>query len=87
MIFLESLARGALLERDVYLGTAARYSSVHCRDDSIDIAVHGRPLRIAKYHDGDFAACEVLLVLDILISGQENVEPSFFSRPQQLTIG
>jgi hypothetical protein len=78
---------GALLERDVHLGIAAPCGSVHCRDDSIDMAVHGRPLRIAKYHNGDFAACEILLVLNVFISGQENVEPSFFSRLQQLAVG
>jgi hypothetical protein len=56
-------------------------------NDSINIAVHGGPLRITKYDDGDFTACEVLLVLDVFIGGQENVEPSFFSRLLQVTVG
>jgi hypothetical protein len=40
---------------------------IHCRDHSINVAVNGRPLRIAKYHDGYPSAFEVLLVLDVFV--------------------
>jgi hypothetical protein len=31
--------------------------------------MHSWPLRIAKYHDGNLAAFEVLLVLDVFVRG------------------
>ncbi|MGP8247064.1 MAG: hypothetical protein ACLQVN_21415 [Bryobacteraceae bacterium] len=48
---------------------AAECGCVHCRDNSIDAAVYGRPLRIARYHDGNSAAFEVLLVLNVFVRG------------------
>jgi hypothetical protein len=35
-----------------------------------------RPLRSAQHNHGDPAASKILLVLDILVSGKKNVEPS-----------
>ena len=34
-----------------------------------------RPLRSAQHHNGDFAPTQILLVLDILVSGNKHVEP------------
>ena len=53
-------ATAGLLVRDFHLGVAAGSGCVHCRDNSINVAVYGRPLRIAKHHYGDPAAFEVL---------------------------
>jgi len=33
-----------------------------------------RPLRSAEHHNSYFAASKILLVLDVLVSGQKNVE-------------
>lgn len=59
----------SLFVRNVHLGIAAACGGVNCRDNSIYVAMHGRPLRIAKYNDGNPTAFEVLLVLDVFVRG------------------
>jgi hypothetical protein len=76
-----------LLVRNIHLGETAGCGCVHCRDNSVNVTMHGRPLRIAKYHDGNSPAFEVLLVLDVLVRGQQEVEPGFFSHLQQRAVG
>jgi len=78
---------GALQERNFHLGIAAWRGCIHSRNNSINVALYGRALRIAKDHDGDSAAFEVLLVLDVFVRGQRKVEPGFFRRLQQRAIG
>src|SRR5438105_7073691 len=67
------------LKRYVHLGKAAQRGRVHCRYHAINVAVDGGPLRIAKHHDGNPAAFEVLLVLDIFFRREQDIETGFFS--------
>ncbi len=59
--------RRALLVRNVHLGKAPGSGCVDRCDNSINVPVHGGPLWIAKYHDGNSTAFKVLLVLNIFV--------------------
>jgi hypothetical protein len=61
--------------RNMNFGIAAgRGCAYRCRN-SCSVQSNQRPLRSAQHNHGYSAASEILLVLDILVSGQENVEP------------
>jgi len=64
------------LKRNFDLGVTSRCSRIHGGNHAVDVAVDGRPLRIAEYHDGDSPAFQILLVLDIFIRGKQKVEPA-----------
>jgi len=74
------MSRARVIEGDVHDCERARCRRVDRRHDSVYMAMHGRALGIAKDHDRDPAASRVLLVLDVLIGGEEEIEASFFRR-------
>jgi hypothetical protein len=55
---------------------AARRGRVDRRRNFFGVQSNQRPLRSAQHHNGDFAPTQILLVLDVLVSGKKNVEPS-----------
>lgn len=65
--------------RNVHLGKAAGSGRVHCRGNSVNVAVHRRSLGVTKYHDGNAALFEVLLVLDIFVRGEQKIKPGVFA--------
>src|ERR1019366_2008412 len=56
-----------LLVRNIHLIKAARCGCVHCRDNSINVAVHGGPDRIAKYSEGNPAGLVPLFVFRVFV--------------------
>src|SRR4051794_32645351 len=62
--------------RDVHFDIASGRDHVHCCNDVFDMQTKDRPLRIAKHNDGDLATCEVLLVPNVFICGQNDLKPS-----------
>jgi hypothetical protein len=56
-----------LLVWNFHLGITAGCDRIHCRHNAINVAMHGGPLRIAKYHDGNSSSFEILLILDVFV--------------------
>ena len=54
---------------------AARHGRIDRRRNFLDVQSDQRPLWSAQHHNGYSAASEVLLVLDVFVSGKENIEP------------
>jgi hypothetical protein len=59
----------------VNFGVAARYSRIDRCRNFVGLQSNQRPLRSAQHHNSYSAASEILLVLDVLVSGKKNVEP------------
>ena len=71
----------------INFGVAAGCRGSDRRDNSVNVTMHGRPLRIAKYHDGNSPPCQIMLVSDVFVCGEEDVEARFFSHAQQGAVG
>jgi len=74
------------LKRNFDFRIASGHGCIHGGNHAVDVAVDGRPLRIAEYHDGDSPAFQVLLVLDIFVRGKQKVEPRFLGCRQQFAV-
>ncbi len=53
---------------------AARHGRVDRCRNFLDVQFDQRPLRSAQHHNGYSAASKILLVLDVFVSGKENIE-------------
>src|ERR1700733_460886 len=62
---------GALLERDVHLGIAARCGCIDSGHNSFNVAAQNGPLSIAKNNDSDFPSRQVLLIAKVLVRSQQ----------------
>jgi hypothetical protein len=72
------------LKRNFDFRIASGHGCIHGGNHAVDVAVDGRPLRIAEYNDGDSPAFQVLLVLDIFVRGKQKVEPRFLGLPSAI---
>ena len=64
--------------RKRYFGIATGSYGVHRVSNPLHMQAQDRPLRGAKHEDGNRPACKILLVADILVGGQQQLEPGLF---------
>ena len=64
--------------RNVDLNKATRHGGVDSVNNALNVRAELRPLLTAKNDDDDFPAHKVLLIAQILIRGQQNIEPGSF---------
>jgi hypothetical protein len=49
---------------------------IHCRYHPVNMPVNCGPLGVAKHHQGDLAAFQILLLIpDAFIGGKQNIKP------------
>ena len=60
-----------LLVCDVHLGETAGSGRIDSFNDALDVRPEPRPLLLAENHNRDFAACEILLLADVLVGRQQ----------------
>jgi len=59
---------------NLHFGVAAWLCRVHRGSDAAEMQTHYRPLRVRKHQNGDLAASQVLLILDILLCREQYFE-------------
>jgi hypothetical protein len=59
---------------------------IHCGGNLFDMQFHNRPSRSAQHHKRDATALKVLLIANVLVGGNERVEPSFLGNGQQVAV-
>jgi hypothetical protein len=88
--FLKGLSRNPpswlVLMRYVNFDVASGNRGVHGCHNPLNVALDGRPLRIAKNDDGQTTALQILLVANIFVRRKQNVEASFFSRLEKFAV-
>ena len=59
---------------NLHFGVAAWLCRVHRGSNAAEMQTHYRPLRVRKHQNGDLAASQVLLMLDILVCREQYLE-------------
>jgi hypothetical protein len=59
---------------NLHFGLAAWLCRVHRGSNAAEMQTHYRPLRVRKHENGDLAASQVLLILDILVCREQYLE-------------
>jgi len=65
---------GGVLERYVHFGITAGSRCIDGGHNPFNVPAQSRPLLIADNHERDFPALQVLLVTQVLVSGQQKLE-------------
>jgi len=71
---IRRLGTGGSLEGYIHFGITAGCGCIHSGYDPFNVAAQSRPLLIADNHERDFPALQVLLVTQVLVSGQQKLE-------------
>ena len=71
---------------DLHFGVAAWLCRVHRGSNAAEMQTHHRPLRVFKHQNGDLAASQVLLILDILVCREQYLEAGRLRGIQQITV-
>jgi len=71
---------------NLHFGVAAWLCRVHRGSNAAEMQTHYRPLRVRKHQNGDLAASQVLLILDILVCREQYLEAGRFRDIQQITV-
>ncbi len=59
---------------NLHFGVAAWLCRVHRGSNAAEMQTHYRPLRVRKHQNGNLAASQVLLILDILVCREQYLE-------------
>ena len=71
---------------DLYLDIAAESCPIDREHHGRDFRLNLRPTRGEEHHDGQSPLAQVLLVLQILVGGHQDLESSSFSLGDQVTV-
>src|SRR5436309_14260280 len=71
---------------NLHFGVAAWLCRVHRGSNAAEMQTHYRPLRVRKHQNGDLAASQVLLILDILVCREQYLEAGRLRGIQQITV-
>ena len=71
---------------NLHFGVAAWLCRVHRGSNAAEMQTHYRPLRVRKHQNGNLAASQVLLILDILVCREQYLEAGRLRGIQQITV-
>ena len=82
----EVTANGGVSLWNRHFHKAARHSRLYRRNNPFNVRPQHRPLGIPEHKNGDSPASQILLIPDVLVGGDQDLEPGGFGRDEQFAV-